>query len=187
MYLWIGLIGSFFLGSIPTAYLLVRIWKHQDIRQLGSRNVGTMNVRSLMGWRAALVVFLCDAVKGVGSVYLCLLLDVDPNLGLAMAVAGHLYSPWLSFRGGKGLATALGGVVASGQWPVLLVFVMVWLPSYPVIWRNKINQANLAGALGVVVYGLAAGSRWGLIIMAVLIVWKHWQVIKGGVFTKSSE
>lgn len=177
----LGLIGSFLLGSIPSAYLLVRVRRNQDIRQTGSGNAGTMNVRALMGWKAAVAVLVCDSLKGVGAVYLCRLLNINPDLGLAMAVAGHIYSPWLGFHGGKGLATALGGAVANGEWLILIVFGLVWLLCYNIIWPKKTDQANLAGALGVAVYGLVNGWQWGLVLMAVLISCKHWQVIKSDV------
>lgn len=175
---WLSIIGSFLLGSVPAAYLLVRTCRHQDIRQLGSGNVGTMNVRALMGWGPALAVFIFDSLKGVGAAYLCLFLQVNPAIGLAMAVAGHMYSPWLGFQGGKGLATALGGVAVCGQWLVLLVFGLLWLLFYLIIWPKQGDQANLAGALGVVVYGMANGSHWGLVLMGMLIAIKHGQVIK---------
>lgn len=174
----LGLIGSYLLGSIPTAYLLVRLKLHEDIRQLGSGTVGTRNVNRVLGWRAALLVFLLDAAKGAGAVLLCYLLGVDDYLGVAMAVAGHIFPIWLKFRGGKGLATAFGGILALGQWTLLLVFGLIWLPNYFLIWSKRMAVATLAGALGALIYALMTKSDWGLILMAVVISIRHLLAIR---------
>lgn len=172
------LAGCFLLGSIPTAYLLVRLRLNKDIRQMGSGNVGTMNVRGVLGLPAALGVLVCDAAKGLAAVYLCLALKVSPDLGLAMAVAGHIYTPWLGFRGGKGLATALGGVLAVSEWQVIVVFALVWLAFFLFIWPNQGDHDNLAGAVSVIAYSLVTGPQWGLALAAGLIALKHWQAIR---------
>lgn len=174
----LGLIGSYLLGSIPTAYLLVRLRLHEDIRQLGSGTVGTRNVNRVLGWRAAVLVFLLDAAKGVGAVLLCYKLGVDDYLGVAMAVLGHIFPIWLKFRGGKGLATAFGGILALGQWTLLLVFGLIWLPNYFFIWSKRMAVATLAGALGALIYAIMTKSGWGLILMAAVISLKHLLAIR---------
>lgn len=169
---------SYLIGSLPTAYLIVRKYVHKDIRKLGSGNVGTMNVRSLMGWKASLAVLLCDASKGSLAVYLCLIYGVNPYIGLLLSVTGHIYPIWLKGHGGKGIATAFGGLLILKQWYAMLFFILFWLIAYNLIWRRNFDISNMAGAFGVVIYGLASGLNWGIILMAALVFFKHFQVNK---------
>lgn len=177
MKILVSLILSYLLGSIPTAYLIVKICSNKDIRKIGSGNVGTANVLCLIGWKAALVVLLCDIAKGAAAVWLCFSLKTNPGIGLVISVAGHIYTPWLKFQGGKGLATGLGGVLALGLWQAVIVFGIIWFPSYFLIWKKNMDFANLAAVMGVMIYAFAAGPDWSLIIMAVFIIFKHCQVI----------
>lgn len=175
---------SYLLGSIPTAYLIVRKYMHKDIRKLGSGNVGTMNVRSLMGWKASFAVFLCDATKGILAVYLCLIFGVNPYIGLLLSVTGHIYPIWLKCHGGKGIATAFGGLLILKEWYAMLFFILFWLIAYKAIWKENDDIANMAGAIGVVIYGFVSGLKWGLILMAVIVFIKHFQIIKKDIIIK---
>lgn len=178
MNILLSVILSYLLGSIPTAYLIVRMLQKKDIRKIGSGNVGTANVWCLAGWKAAVVVLLCDIAKGIWAVCICYILHTNPSIGLVMSVAGHIYTPWLKFHGGKGLAAGLGGVLALGLWQAVIVFAGIWVISYLLIWKKNMDLANLAGVAGVMIYGFAAGPHWGIIIMAAIIILKHCQVIK---------
>lgn len=166
--------ACFLLGSFPTAYILVKIRRHQDIRRLGSGNVGTMNVKAQMGWGTALLVGTVDFLKGAAAVYLCSLLSVDVFLGLAAAVLGHIYPPWLRFRGGKGIATILGGLVCSLQIKSLAVFFIVWLLFAP---NRNVDRANLAGSLAAVWFAIAAGPCWTLALVWTIVAVRHIQVL----------
>ena len=103
---------SYFIGSLPTGYLVARIFRGVDIRTVGSGSIGATNVRRLMGQGWAVFVTLVDMLKGA----LALLLTVesassDPwllSLSALAAVLGHNYPVWLRFRGGKGVATTYG-------------------------------------------------------------------------------
>ena len=77
MLVWVSLLGSFLIGSIPTAFILVHILRHKDIREMGSGNVGTMNVRGQLGIGPALAVLLIDASKGAIIVWLCTFAQAD--------------------------------------------------------------------------------------------------------------
>lgn len=115
--LW--MIVSYFVGSLPTGYLVVRLLKGVDIRRLGSGNIGATNVRRVMGKRWAVFVTVVDMLKGA----LALLLTATSAsyspwlLSLAgfAAVMGHNFPLWLKFKGGKGVATTYG--VVSFLWP----------------------------------------------------------------------
>jgi len=172
------LIASFLLGSIPTAYIVVKFQQQKDIRLMGSGNVGSMNVRDQLGYKPAIIVLLVDAAKGAAAVGLGSFLGADPGLCLAAAVAGHIYPTWLAFKGGKGLASTLGGLLALWQWPAILVFIILWLLVYFGVSGRNGDWANLSGALGISAYALLPAPHWGLIILGFIIALKHFIVIK---------
>lgn len=106
-----AIIIGYVLGSIPSAYLAARLKKGIDIRDVGSRNMGAMNVYYEVGLREAVLVLLADAGKGIAAILLARWLDLSLTFqlltGLA-AVVGHAFPAFLKFRGGKGGATTLG-------------------------------------------------------------------------------
>ena len=101
-------ISAFLLGSVPTGYLVARS-KGVDIRQHGSGNIGATNVFRTLGKPLGILVFFIDALKGFAAVWLALRFGGSsawPGIIAAVAViAGHNYTPWLGFKGGKGIAT----------------------------------------------------------------------------------
>jgi len=123
---------SFLLGSVPFGYLIGKL-KGVDVRSYGSGKIGATNVSRVLGKKYGLLVLLLDALKGALSVLLAkaggLPLDYQVLAALG-AVWGHCFSPWLSFKGGKGVATALGAfLVISPKVTLLalLVFLAVFL------------------------------------------------------------
>jgi acyl phosphate:glycerol-3-phosphate acyltransferase len=111
-------IAAFLLGSIPTGYLLVRLFRHQDIRAVGSGNIGATNVMRAGGKGLGAATFLLDVVKGCAAVWLGMWFaaNIAPwaaprnfeAIAAVFAVLGHMFTPWLRFRGGKGVATGFG-------------------------------------------------------------------------------
>ena len=125
---------SYLLGAVPSGYLLFKLTERKDIRQFGSHNIGATNVMRLKGWRAALPVALADMLKGFLPPLLALRIFEDRRLALVsafLAVAGHCYPVYIRFRGGKGVATAVGAALAlaplplAGTMPVFLGVVRV--------------------------------------------------------------
>jgi glycerol-3-phosphate acyltransferase PlsY len=115
----VTLIAAYFLGSIPTAYFVGRLRKGIDIRQVGSRNMGAMNVFYNVGFLYGLLVLLIDVAKGAATIALARWLEVPIAAELiagAFAVLGHSFPVWLSFRGGKGGAPLIG----------IFIFLMPW-------------------------------------------------------------
>ncbi len=120
--IFLGLIVSYLLGSIPTAFLLGRMLRKIDIRQHGSGNVGTTNAFRVLGKRIGTAVLLTDIAKGFAAVRLSQSLFYEPipeislNTYLCCAaltvVAGHNWTLFLGFKGGKGMATSLGALLA---------------------------------------------------------------------------
>ena len=142
---------AFLAGSLPTGYLVARLYG-VDIRQVGSGNIGATNVlRSVNRW-AGRGVFVVDALKGFLPVFLgpVLLPQQDPSVtqivACLFAILGHNYTPWLGFRGGKGVAAAVGGFLAI-CWPAQLIAAAIWLvvffPSKYVSLASIISVASL--------------------------------------------
>jgi glycerol-3-phosphate acyltransferase PlsY len=125
------LITSYLLGSIPFGYLLVRLFRGEDVRKTGSGNIGATNVSRTSPALGAATLLL-DAAKGFAAVALARHLHPGETLLMAtaalFAIAGHMFPIWLGWRGGKGVATALGAFSYMAPWPVLImiaVFVVV--------------------------------------------------------------
>lgn len=121
----IGLIAAYFLGSIPTAYIVGRLRKGIDIRQVGSRNMGAMNVFYNVGFFCGVLVLLTDIGKGVAAVALARWLEVPVTAELiagAIAVLGHSFPVWLGFHGGKGGAPLIGVFIFLMPWGLAVAF-----------------------------------------------------------------
>ena len=106
----LALLLGYFIGAFPSAAVIARL-RGARIQEVGSGNVGAMNAARNLGWFWGVLVFVLDLGKGVLAVYLGLLVGSDVTAPLTAgvgAVWGHLWSPYLGFRGGKGLATTLG-------------------------------------------------------------------------------
>jgi acyl phosphate:glycerol-3-phosphate acyltransferase len=120
-------VGAFLIGSIPFGYVIGRLFYHRDIRAEGSGNIGAMNALRTLGKGGAVLVLLLDALKGFAPT-LWALISFGGNLAAlvaAGAVLGHCFSPWLRFKGGKGVATSFGAIFAL-CWPAGLVAVGGW-------------------------------------------------------------
>ena len=182
---------AYLCGSIPWAVIVVKLYWKQDIRTLGSGNTGATNVLRVFGTFPGIVVLVLDAAKGALGVWLAWMF-ADPAfgapqswgasgydwfgvLGSLAAVAGHSFSPFIGFKGGKGVATTAGAllVLAPKVWPVMLVvFVLVIA-----LWRMV--------SLGSVVIALIfPGVSWWMypdrhallilsVLLTVLVVWRH--------------
>ena len=140
---------GYILGSFPTAFLLVKIFRGIDITKTGSGNVGTLNTfriskSKLIGFS----VLFIDALKGALSVFIPLLLFPEtfifPALAMLFAVFAHCFNPWLGFRGGRGLAVAAGGSLVIFPYTVLL-WVLLWVIFY--LMKKNHHIANIAATI----------------------------------------
>lgn len=121
--------GAFLLGSIPFGLVISRLFYGTDIRKSGSGNIGAMNALRTLGKGGAVAVLILDAAKGVIPALCVMLLLHDTHLAAIVAgcaVLGHCFSPWLRFKGGKGVATAFGAIFAL-SWPAGIASVIGWL------------------------------------------------------------
>lgn len=127
---WLTLPLAYLLGSIPFGYILVRFFRKEDIRAIGSGNIGATNVVRSGAKGLGILTLLLDALKGWVAVYIAL--HVSPGnldlgaLAAATAIVGHIFPVWLGFKGGKGIATALGVFLAL-SWPTALCALGVFL------------------------------------------------------------
>ena len=120
--------GGFLIGSIPSGYLVGRFLFGIDIRTYGSGNIGAANALRTFGKTGAGLVLLLDLLKGLLPVLIVRLLHAYPAITAAVGAAGvcgHCFSPWLQFRGGKGVATSLGAIIAL-SWQAGAICVGGW-------------------------------------------------------------
>ncbi|MCX7641576.1 MAG: glycerol-3-phosphate 1-O-acyltransferase PlsY [Elusimicrobiales bacterium] len=123
------LILSYLFGSIPTAYIIGKT-KGIDIRNYGSGNTGATNVYRIFGWKLALITFLIDMLKGFIPVYLVLKKFQDPYLAITCGMAtigGHIFSIFLHFKGGKGVATSTGVFLAIAAHQLILALIIFFI------------------------------------------------------------
>lgn len=125
----LAIAGAYLIGSIPSAYIAAKVMKGIDIREYGSGNVGAANLVAHIGKKVGLSIGAFDClIKGTLPVVLARLLDLSPGIqigvGLA-AVAGHNWSVYIGFTGGRGLATAIGVILGFLMWRELLVLTVV--------------------------------------------------------------
>ena len=120
---------GYLMGSIPFGLLLTRAFGAGDVRKIGSGNIGATNVLRTGRKDLAMATLLLDACKAGVAYVIAARGFGDDGAGLAAATGaflGHLYPVWLGFKGGKGVATFVGGLIAA-SWPAALVFAGVWL------------------------------------------------------------
>src|SRR5215471_20598444 len=122
MYTLIALVSAYVLGSLPTSYLVGKLAAGVDLREHGSRNLGATNVFRVLGWKYAIPVLLIDAGKGtVAAAFLSRIAGNQPWMPLVVgsaAILGHVFTVFLKFRGGKGVATAAGVLLGVTPVPV---------------------------------------------------------------------
>lgn len=177
-------VGAFLIGSIPFGFLAARA-KGIDIRKVGSGNIGATNVNRALGWKAALAVFALDVLKGVVPTLVARLLVTEPFLGLPPEVwcfmvglasmLGHIFSPWLGFKGGKGIATGLGVIIISAPIvagiALLLFIVSVAATGYVSV--GSIVAATSLPIVGWLVPGQPREMVWIFAAAALFLDWKH--------------
>jgi glycerol-3-phosphate acyltransferase PlsY len=151
------LLASYFVGAIPTSYLLSRIFAGIDLRQHGSGNLGATNLYRVLGWRYAIPAGAIDIAKGIIPVALFAPRVSDSQLfALACGVAailGHVFSVFVGFKGGKGVATAAGEML--GLAPLALaVSAVIWVVLVRVTGYVSVGSIVAAALLPLAVYVL---------------------------------
>ncbi len=176
--LWVAptlsLMLSYLLGSIPFGVILTRLGGAGDLRTIGSGNIGATNVLRTGRKGLAAATLLLDMAKGAVAVLLVAhLFPGNALLAAAGAFIGHCYPVWLKFKGGKGVATLMGIVVAL-HWPLGLVYAVVWLGLLAGLRISSV--AGMAAALSAP-FAAALFGRFDLVLLllalALIVLWKH--------------
>jgi glycerol-3-phosphate acyltransferase PlsY len=176
--LGLALVGGYLLGSIPFGLIATRLGGAGDIRQIGSGNIGATNVLRSGRKDLAAITLLGDAGKGVVAVLLARWLTHDTAAIVALAggaaFTGHLFPVWLKFRGGKGVATFYG-VLLAAAWPIGVLAAVTWL-AVAFLFRLS-SLAALVAAAFAAPFALATDQPYPMLalslFMAVLIFIRH--------------
>lgn len=176
---WLLLLAAYLLGATPTSYIVGRLARGIDLRQHGSGNLGATNAFRVLGWKAAAPIFIVDIAKGWFPAACFPLWDGSARLEWALAygaaaIVGHMYSVYVGFRGGKGVATSAGVFLALAPYAVL-VGLVVW--SVIVYVTGYVSLASIAAAvlLPPLVFGLqgAGATFWLALALAAFVVFAH--------------
>ncbi len=186
----IALLISYLIGSIPTAYLFVKFFKGVDIRSVGSGNVGATNALRALGKKAGFTVLFLDILKGFISVvflgdffanqpHLLPLQNLRIIMGLA-CICGHIWTVFLRFKGGKGIATSFGVLLGLAfkieglNWVVGLL-ILLWLMVFLV--TRIVSLASILCAIGLPVFSLIFKLPAFFICLSILlccfVLWRH--------------
>ena len=171
----LAILASYLVGATPTSFIAGKVGRGIDLREHGSKNLGATNVYRILGWKYAIPVALFDIAKGAVPV----LLFSHPawltvTVGAA-AVLGHMFSPYVSFKGGKGVATAAGMFLALAPVAVLLAILVwglcLWLTGY-------VSLSSIVAVLTVPISisFLQPGSTytfWASVLLVALIIFAH--------------
>lgn len=174
--LWLGI--AYLIGAIPTGVILTRIVGGKDIRTSGSGNIGATNVYRVAGKKLGVITLLGDCLKGFVPVLAAQQmtdLTISAICGVALAAfLGHCYPVYLGFKGGKGVATALGIFLVLSPLSVLLALVVFVI----VLWKWRfISLASISAAAFIPIFVLLLTRSLPVfsvtLIIAVIVIWRH--------------
>jgi acyl phosphate:glycerol-3-phosphate acyltransferase len=180
---WTIPVIAYLLGSIPFGLLIVKLGGGGDVRETGSGNIGAANVTRVAGLVPGILTLLLDAGKGYLAVWLARRISGGSIRWITAAVVavvlGHMFSVWLRFRGGKGVATAFGAYIPISGMAVAAAAV-VWIV-VAIFWRYvSLASIAAAAALPLLIYELYAPGfvpprvlSLATVFVSVLVVWKH--------------
>ncbi len=173
----IMIITAYLAGSISSAIIFAKIMGLPDPREQGSGNPGATNMLRIGGKKAAILTLAGDMLKGVIPVIIARLIGVQPELLIVVGFAafiGHLYPVFFKFQGGKGVATAIGILIAA-DWVIALFTIGVWL-TMSILSRISSLSALTAFFLTPLFVGLMGYSSLTVIVLSILtlmLIWRH--------------
>jgi acyl phosphate:glycerol-3-phosphate acyltransferase len=180
---WLMPIAAYLLGSIPFGFLLAKLFGGGDVRKAGSGNIGATNVARVVGPLAGILTLVLDTGKGVAAVWLAGRVTSESAawmMAAAFAVLlGHCFPVWLKFKGGKGVATALGVFLALS--PLAAASAMLIFILFVAYWRFvSLGSIAAAAAMPLLIYFLWAPRHAppivvdvGTLAIALLVIYKH--------------
>ena len=165
---------GYLFGSIPFGLVLTRLAGKGDVRKIGSGNIGATNVLRTGNKLLAALTLILDCLKATAAIVLAQLMFGAETGAFAAsgALLGHLYPVWLRFRGGKGVATFLGVLIAL-LWPAALVYAAVWI--FLLLTLRISSLAGMTAAITAPIVGFALHSSYVPLFLgfALLVLWKH--------------
>jgi len=173
----------YILGSVPFGYIVGKLFKKVDIRELGSGNIGATNAFRILGPSLASLVIIGDVGKGILSIYLVKYLNIDSSLILAIAgiavICGHDWSLFLGFKGGKGIATTFGVVFAINP-TISILALVVW--GVVLVISKYSSLASICAMISIFVFTILFKQPYEYIgfsaIILVLGIFNHKENIK---------
>jgi glycerol-3-phosphate acyltransferase PlsY len=165
---------GYLFGSVPFGLLLTWAAGKGDVRAIGSGNIGATNVLRTGSKLLAALTLVLDCLKATAAIVIAqLLFGTDSGaMAAAGAMVGHLYPVWLRFRGGKGVATLLGVLIAL-LWPAALVYAAVWMLLLLTVRISSVAGITAAISAPVMAFALHSAYVPMLLGFAVLVLWKH--------------
>jgi len=165
------IISCYLLGSIPFGYIVGKLFKKVDIRELGSGNIGTTNAFRILGPPLASLVLIGDIGKGIFSIYLVQYLNIDNLLIITIAglavICGHDWSIFLGFKGGKGIATTFGVVFALN--PIISILaVIVWV--VVLIITRYASLSSILAVISIMIFTILFKQPYEYIVLGALII-----------------
>jgi acyl phosphate:glycerol-3-phosphate acyltransferase len=163
---------GYLAGAIPFGLIITRLAGTQDIREIGSRNIGATNVLRTGRKDLAAATLVCDAVKGTAAVLVAGHF-AGPDAAIAAALGaflGHLFPVWLKFKGGKGVATFIGLLIAFA-WPVAIGFCAIWLIVAAVTRYSSLSALIASAATPVMLWGFGQAHETLLFTVLTALLW----------------
>ena len=177
LFLALNIVIAYFIGAIPTAYIFGRVCKGLDIREHGSKNMGATNAFRVLGKGPGTTVLLIDILKGIiPTVWVAQAFGLDDPFALVLiglaAVAGHNWTIFLGFKGGKGVATSLGMLIGlaiqiTGMRAVLGLTLAVWLVLF--LTFGFVSLASICAAIAFPILTVVFGAPFPIKVMAILL------------------
>ena len=166
---------AYLCGSIPFGLLFSHLGGHGDIRDIGSGNIGATNVLRTGSKKLALATLICDMLKGFFPVLVAWRFGAEAATAAALgAILGHIFPVWLGFKGGKGVATA-GGVLLAYAWPMAVAAVLTWI-----VMALLFRYSSLAAVTAAIVAALYAWilqpegvAPIAVLVITLLVIWRH--------------
>jgi len=176
---------GYLIGSIPFGLILTRLAGYGDIRKIGSGNIGATNVLRTGNKTLALLTVLCDASKaGIAAVIAGCCAGSDASVMASLiagsfGVLGHNFPVWLKFKGGKGVASAFGFILAT-CWPIAIIILVVWLVMAFTFKYSSLSALTAAVFVPISAYFLAPSAEyvWVYTAIAILVIARHHANIK---------
>lgn len=177
----ISVVIAYLLGSISCSVLYAKLFNLPDPRTQGSQNAGATNMMRTVGMKAGAIVLVCDALKGLIAMVIGILLH---QRGMALgfvalaAVVGHIFPVFFKFKGGKGVATAIGTLLAVSFW-VFIFAIITWVLVLYV--TRYVSLSSMVAVFVAAVYLLLGGdfaSFFPYLLIAALVIWQHAPNIK---------